>query len=768
MNTGPRLSLHSPTAYALLALIAVLLVLLTLAIQNTPAPRIETEFGGATVEIRADRAWALLPGRCVRISWEFAEKLRVSVNNQDIANFGEMIYCPSSRSTSPVFDIVAANGDRTTVVLDIRDFPSELITCLVFLVIVSLLASAIYYLWTERINEPFPIGRNHILMLLVFLVLCLLCQTGDLFRINSLLNMLSEVFSSRAWQAFGLLLAGLVFTPLIFQALRAGLKNNSREDLVAIGAFLLFMLILYLPFGFDSVGHWETWVYRQYLESEQSSVSSELVSRFWTLVPHVLSNLISPQSFLGYHLVNFLMFWGKLALFYGILRKLNVNPLYAFLTTLLFMVYPVNMSLMSLRNVMLNYSVLSLLAAVFFCLDYAEHPSRLRLAGVWLAILLNVGSYEAGYAIIAVIPFLWWRHRPRRTWRNINLTVIWYLFPVLKLAFLMLLHLENIAFYGSTLVANAVDSEQLTLKPIIYYVDLIAGVYRHTLWYGWREALSAFSQSEWIMPVIGTVTFAGIIAAYLARSATPKMFSSKRQIAIGLLSGMLFILPSVGVLMWFEKYNFDLWRMYIYVPVGAAIAVIGLILLFCSLIEKSRLRNAFVICVCLTAMIPALARLYAQHAHYVNSANNKSAILLQIVEQAPAVDPEVYIVLVTEMLGTELRVKGVSEFRTGAFLSVLRVVYQDADLKHAFICIIDKRCFLDQYSTQAFHLKQNTDYSNAVIFRLNDDLSVELLRELPAELGGSVNVSYNPDRLIDTSAPIPPRALTMLASARRD
>ena len=198
------------------------------------------------------------------------------------------------------------------------------------------------------------------------------------------------------------------------------------------------------------------------------------------------------------------------------------------------------------------------------------------------------------------------------------------------------------------------------------------------------------------------------------------------------------------------------------------IALFCLILLIASLIKHARLRVVFIIVVCLIAIFPALARLFAQHAFYVNNANNKAKILIQIVEQAPAIDPDAYMILITELLGTELRAKGVSEFRTGAFLNALRVVYQDPDLKYAFICIIDKRCFLDNYSTQTFHLKQNTDYSNVVLFRLNDDLSVELLRELPPELGGSSNDSYNPDRLIDRSAPIPPRALTMLASARRD
>ena len=86
----------------------------------------------------------------------------------------------------------------------------------------------------------------------------------------------------------------------------------------------------------------------------------------------------------------------------------------------------------------------------------------------------------------------------------------------------------------------------------------------------------------------------------------------------------------------------------------------------------------------------------------------------------------------------------------------------------AALCIKGVGCSTNDIDPSYEFLYEDTDYVNFVIFRLNDDLSVELLRELPSELGGSNNDTYDPERLIDTSAPIPPRALTMLASARRD
>ncbi len=748
-------------------LVAALFLLLVLAIAGTPAPSIEKTFGGATVKIAADRAWVLLPGRCVTITWEIAEKLRVSVNNQDVDNMGEMGYCPSLRSISPDFEIVAANGDRETVVLDIRNFPSEIINCLIFLTIVILLVLALYFLMTERVNEPIPFGRVHLLALLALLMLCLLCQTGDLLRIEYLLDTLSRLFSSRAWQKFGLLLAGLVFTPLIFQALQGGLKQRMWEDFVAIGAFFLFLLMLYLPFGFDSVGHWEEWVFRAYLESEQSGVSPELVSRFWILVPPSLAILINSESFIGYNIVYFCLLWGNMVLLYGILRKLEFNYFFSFLPVVLFIVFPINSHFMSLRSLRISFNVLALQAAFYFLLDCSRSPSRMRMLRVWMALLFTVFTYEIAYAIILVLPLAWWCRRPRWSWRNINLTAIWYLFPGAKIVFLLLLATANRGYYGDNIVKNVIHSDRLGLESIGHYLDIVVNVYRQTFWYSWREALSDLSYGTLLMPTLAALGLVGIVAFYLAARSSTAAFPSRQQIGYFILSGFLFILPSIGVLMWIEKYNRDLWRMYVYAPIGAAIAVFWLLTLMLSSLRNIRLRKLILTGMCLLLMLPALSRLFNQHAHYVSSAKNKAIILRQVIEQAPAIDGDANLILLTEMLGVELRAKGISELRTGMLHSAIAVLYEHEGPNLTFVCIIDKRCFKDELGLPAFHLREDTDFSDLVIFYLHDDLSVELLRKLPPELGGPSNGSYKPDRLIDTSAPIPPRALTMLASARR-
>ena len=75
------------------------------------------------------------------------------------------------------------------------------------------------------------------------------------------------------------------------------------------------------------------------------------------------------------------MFWGKMILLYGILRQVNVSPLLAFMATLLFLVYPVNSGLMSLRSYQMTFSKLALLAAVYLAFDFRENSRSVVFAG---------------------------------------------------------------------------------------------------------------------------------------------------------------------------------------------------------------------------------------------------------------------------------------------------------------------------------------------------------------------------------------------------
>ncbi len=760
-----RLSNRSLLNILALALVGISLVLLVDAIAGASPPKIKTDFGGATVDISADKAWSLFSGDCLTIRWNLERIKSIYIDGQGKIGWGEIEYCPSYGAASPQFEISAQNGTLQVFTLDIHYLPTELLICLLFLAIILSFSLALYYFCSHQLDKPFPIRVSLLLALAVAAIGCLLAFATDIFSVRQVLRSLGEMFGNPSWQLFGLVLAGIIYIPLLAQSVRHGIKVKARHDFVVIVGFLVFLLLLYLPFGIESIGHWEEWVFNAYLEGRPSRVSTELVSRFWILVPNALAYIITPDSFVGYHLVNLLMFWGKMILFYGILRNLKLAPLLAFMTTVLFLVYPVNSGLMSLRSFGYTFNILSLLAAVFLTLSYLEHSNRVRLLGIWLALLFNVASAEIAYVLIVIIPILWWWRRIRWSRRNFNLTVIWYLFPAMKIAYLLALILISHDFYGSHLFDNSERSAEAFIEMFSHYAGVLSDVIHHTFVSGWQNALISLGQNEWIVSTVCTMVLCGAIAAYLAHRTSENCFLSVRRLGIATGGGLLLVLASVGVLMWLERYNSDLWRMYVYVPIGAAIVVLSLLILVTVPISKIRVRKAIMIGLWLLLMLPAYSRLILQHEHYQNSANKKTKILLQMVEQASAFNPEANVIMLTDRGYRELAENHIHELWTNMLDGAFYVLYQDGHPRSAILCSLEPYCTVGDTAMGKFRLIGAADYSKIVFFRLHDDLTVELLRDLPPELSSAQNGSYDPDRLIDTSAPLPPRAITMLVAA---
>lgn len=748
-------------------LLAALFLLLLVGMAGTPAPFIEAEFGGASVEIAADRAWVLLPQGCVTISWDLEGILSIYIDDRGKIGWGEMIYCPSTDASSPVFEITAENGQFRSYELNIRYFPAAITQSLVLLLLLSPFLIAAFYLATLRITDPISLNVSPVLALLALLLFLTLVQTAQAYTIESLLGGLGNVFTTRAWQSFGVLVAGLVFIPLVIEYCSQGIRKKLRADFLVIGVFIVFILLLYLPFGFDSIGQKEEWINRAFLEGRPSRMSREVLMRFFALFAYPLADTLDTNSFAGFHLLHFFMFCGNMTLFYVILRRLRVDKLSAFVTTILFMVYPVNSSLMSLRSFPLSLSTLTLLAAVNLALGYLREPGRLRLLSMWLALILTLAVHEHSFAIILVVPLLWLLRGPRKTWQNFNMSVIWYLVPALKLVYLLILASVGLRFYGVQYVVGPVRADRNILENVIYYADVIAGVYRQTVWDGWREAIAVMGENTYLAHTLTAVALAAIVMLLLATDKRAGALPSRRAAMFWLLGGILFILPSIGVGMWIDKYHTEFWRLYVNVPFGASIALFGALLLLTESIKVSRIRKTLVIIASLLLILPATSRLFVQHAYFNDRANTKASVLLGIVEQVPHYDSNARLVLVTDMPLGKLSELGIDALWTHMFDSAVYLLYGKDRPTAASLCILGEACSVNDIDESLPYLGADTDYSDIVIFRLNDDLSVELLRELPPELGGSSNDSYDPDGLINTSAPIPPRAHTMLASARR-
>ena len=749
----------------LLAVLGFVLILLTLSIARTSPPNVKTEFGGATVEISADKAWSLFSGDCVTIRWNLEGIKSIYIDGQGEIGLGEIEFCPSLSAASPQLEITAQDGSLNVFTLDIHYLPSELLICLLFVIVILPFALALTYVTRRQLDNSLPIGLPVVLVLTVAVIACLLGLASGLFSIRQILRNLADLFASPLWQVIGLVLAGVVFIPLLFQSIWRGIRTKARSDFVAIAGFFVFLLLLYLPFGFESIGHWEEWVVNAYFEGRPSKLSVELVSRFWEIVPHSLAYLINSDTFVGYHVLNLLMFLGKLALLYGILRHLRFSLLYAFLTTMLFMVYPVNSGLMSLRSFPMQFSMLALLVAVYLILDYVKNPSRLHILGIWLSLIFNITSNESAYAILLIVPLLWWLRERKFTWRNFNLTAIWYLFPMTKIAYILLLLTSGQPFHNSRLFVDPNSGGAQGSAIAENFVGDLLSTYQHTFVDAWAALFPILDQESWISWSTVMLALVALVAIYLARGADSNALPTSPQAACMMISGLLFVTPAVGVLIWVELYRLDPWRMYFYVPIGASIAVFALLSLLTLPIRRAAYRIHLIIVLFIVLMFPSLNRLLYQHESYISSANAKAQILIQMLRQAPAIDDSATVILLTDKSRSELKDVNIAEFQGNMLDSAIHVLYEKDRPQFAFLCYTSGRCSPSDIELYAYHFDEFTAYDNLVIFRVYDDLSVELLREFPKELGLDDQGAYNVDGLVDTSAPLPPRAITMLANS---
>lgn len=567
----------------------------------------------------------------------------------------------------------------------------------------------------------------------------------------------------------GIVLGALIYIPLLARQAREWRGKDIRADIVSLLGCCFVLIILYLPFGFDSSLHWEGWIFHGYAEGGTLSFyATESVSRPWVNVPRALAYIISSETFIGYHLVTFLLYAGEMMILYIILRQLGVAPLYAFLTTALFMFYPVNDTILTARLLPNNFSLFAFLLATALFLDYCKNPKRLTLLGMWLSLLYCVNSNEAGFVIILVVPLALWLRERRLTWRNVNLSAAWYLVPSFKVAYVFLLLATGREFYQSGIL-NTVEDSPLSIKTIFAtFFEVLGGVYWETFVGGWGTAIKTVEANHWWLPTGVLLAVVGLVAWFLLREAAVDK-PSARQIGASLATGLLLIVAAIGLLMWLPYYREDAWRMYQYVPIGAAIVAFSLLLLIASPIRDNLWRQIAIVLLCLLLLVPAASRLFSQHSRFRESSYSKADILHQVIEIAPAFAPNAQLAMITELDRMALRERGIREFiATDMLNSALHVLYQDQAPEYAYFCHTMIYCGEFSGDETVFSSAAPEDLiGKTVVMLLNEDLSVELVED-PAELLGlDLAATYDASKLYHADAPLPPRAATMLAAALR-
>ena len=317
-----------------------------------------------------------------------------------------------------------------------------------------------------------------------------------------------------------LLASALVYLPLVFRKGRSVWRRREWAGVLAAGCFAFVMLMLVLPFGFDSAAQWEEWTMRTRIENEARVFDIELPMRFLLMLPHALAWHMGSESFASLHLIQFAVLCLQPTLLFGILRKLNFRSFHAFLVAALFFAYPVNDLLLSLPIVVQNTSVMWLLLAVYCALDYLQQPSRLALVGASLALLLNVAMYEAGLALMAALPFLLWIRRGNHSWRRVNLALLFICASAFKIGYMLLLFITDRPFYNERLLASQSDqgAAHLGQNPLDTGLAVLPRLLERSFVSGWTEAFSTLFDWQWLVPSLLALLCIGGVACMLRAS----------------------------------------------------------------------------------------------------------------------------------------------------------------------------------------------------------------------------------------------------------
>ena len=615
----------------------------------------------------------------------------------------------------------------------------------------------------ERRLSPWWLGWAGFL-----LALGMLLWRHDSGLVNTLLGYGTRLLQTPHFPAVALAMSVALYVPLGWRLLRRRDLSARAPDLAAVGGLLGIALLIYLPLGFDSIGNYESWSFRTYVEGlHHWGVAFELVTRPLTTLPHLVGSWLSPNSFLGFHVLNMLLIWGKAGLFYGLLRQHAIPPLFGFLMAMLCLVYPVNNQLFTLRSLPIQMSALALAAALFLALDSRGQATRWHISGILLALSICVFANEGGYVMIAALPLLWlWRDRSRSA---LNLTICWLLAPAGKLAYMLFLSGNHIRFYYSNLfeAAIGVDSGGGGLANPL---NNLAAVYHHTFVEAWSDALGNLGSGRWLITLAAALLLGAALCWLLARDADELELPDARRLGIGLLVGNLLILPAVGVFIFIEQYSNDLWRLYYYVPEAAAIVLFCLAGLLVRCLRNKSQRLPLLCALCLLLLLPGLSRALHKRQQDVERADHKALLLHSLVAAAPKIQVGVAVMLTTEMAPDAFRATDLAEFLVSRSFdsSVYHFLYHGGTIPHAYFCRLDGYCKATPDEETLFHsdapdrLLQRT-----LVFELREDFSAVLIEDPVAWLGWDIDIDYDSSQLYDTDAPIPARAQSMLNAAIR-
>ena len=124
-----------------------------IAAANSQPPVIDQRIGDTTLHFSADRAWALLPGDCVNISWAVEGIESLHVEGRGEIGYGEKAFCPNINDKAARFAVRTPDGLYREYDLRIEYLPDLLLYLAGFVGAIGSLGLIAYLLTANRMDR---------------------------------------------------------------------------------------------------------------------------------------------------------------------------------------------------------------------------------------------------------------------------------------------------------------------------------------------------------------------------------------------------------------------------------------------------------------------------------------------------------------------------------------------------------------------------------------------------------------------------------------
>jgi hypothetical protein len=521
------------------------------------------------------------------------------------------------------------------------------------------------------------------------------------------------------------------------------------SSLIVILTLFCIVLILWLPFNLESGITGDAWIF--FMQADEGDMFSQVSPlRLFIPVPWIIAQVLSPGEFAGINLVALFLIFGKSWLVFLLLTRLNTPRLFAFASAVLVIVIPVDQGIFYLGALAIHFAVFTFLLALLFFVEFYRTKRIYFLAGMALAQLFSVATYEVGYPLILLSPALLLLIEPKIDKAFIRTSTLWYMVPVLNAVWYLSIAIAfpRAVFYQSGLL-------QADLS-IIAIVESLFGIYqRHLL--EWLVPAYTIGRSEILLAVIVAIF---VISALIILSIDDKRTSSINfRPGLFILLGMIVIAGGVAVYLPSSLRDATV-RTYYYSSIGAAVVFTALA--FSISYRLTSKTSVYMVLIAIITVI-GLSHLFMQHRDYVRQSEQQKSMLLNFLLALPKVHPESSILIIDDSQDRSLIHTITSPFYLEYMVPALYADYSIASI----LCSAEEvgtedrhRCRFsdDGFTAPSVRLfTLNSPYNQLITVRYNEDgfHLIESLDYIDA-------VGYDPLRLIDLDSDPPPRIYSLL------